>query len=270
MEIDKEKNVREYHIMHELLTKVEAPCMGKWFLEYRECFAMNLEEEENFEIDQRLSDQLFSLKWSLRDETAYFEYYKELDDAPMARIDATVPIKCTILTQTSIKQTDYTMPIAISYSDRFPEIDVLFSSWSAYHQKQSTSVNGPFTHENPCEYHTFWPDIGNIFYTFQKENRTYLFIKSGDGGGSGEFRYTIFVNKVGNHSFQPIMDSPGTNSLPPSYLIGYNKDAKQTTLQRISILDQYKNQPFVYKVYFEDSRRWIVSAIGKLLESSFE
>lgn len=84
MEINKEIDPREYHAMHDLLTKVETPCMGKWFREYRECFISNLEQgERNLKIDQKSRDQLSSLKRSIRDKIVYFEYYKELDDAPL-------------------------------------------------------------------------------------------------------------------------------------------------------------------------------------------
>ena len=51
------------------------------------------------------------------------------------------------------------------------------------------------------------------------------------------------------------MASPGTNGLPPSYIVGYNQNTKQLAVEKISILDQNKNQPFVYKVYLEDERR---------------
>jgi hypothetical protein len=270
MEISKDENTREYRIMHALLTTVEAPCMGKWFLEYRECFTENLEKEEkNFEIDQILGDHLFLLKWSLSGEIAYFRYYQELDDAPMIAYSSNENVWCTIVGSIVLSENNHPFPVVLSYSDSLKEWNTLSLLWFSS-QKSYTGSRDSFTHENPCEYHTFWPDIGNIFYAFQKENRTYLFIKSGDGGGSGEFVYTVFVNEWNNNIFQPIIISWWTNGVSPFHFISYSDNGQQTHIKRISILDRYKNQPFVYEVYFEDNRRWVVSAIGKLLESSLK
>lgn len=270
MEIRKDENAREYHIMHTLLTKAEAPCMGKWFLEYRECFTENLEKEErNFEVDRILGDKFFSLKWSLRSEIASFRYYQELDDALMVIYSDNENVWCTIVGSIILSENNHQFPVVLSYSDSLKEWDVLSLLWFSS-QKSYTGSRDSFTHENPCVYHTFWPDIGNIFYAFQKENRTYLFIKSGDGGGSGEFAYTVFVNEWNNNIFQPIIRSWWTNGVSPFHFISYSDNGQQTHVKRMSILDEYKNQPFVYEVYFEDERRWIVSAIRGLLGNSLE
>ncbi|MBC7503680.1 hypothetical protein H7169_01815 [Candidatus Gracilibacteria bacterium] len=118
-------------------------------------------------------------------------------------------------------------------------------------------------HENPCIGATFGPDTGNIFYTWRTDTLQFFWVKDADGGGSGDFSYTIFSHPIGSREFIPIGQFFAWNGIVP-FVQDINTGGGASQIGH-SIIEAKKNELFLYTKYTENKRTGSINTIKEIL-----
>lgn len=265
---------KEYPILYDILTRSEKPCIWKDFVGYRECFLIGLwkEQEEIVKNTQMYNHEkefiynnIALFEHSLRQEVSYLEFYKEIDDLP------TVSFKednsdCRLAWYRAFDQGSFTWQhVTLSYLTSQRKLSQIFLKAENFDPK---SLSWVLLHENPCKWNTWWPDPWYIFHFSEAWKNQYFFIKTADGGWSGDFNYTIYHNHgvTWEEKYTPIATFPAFSWFTPTPQIVANEEWNAITMKHRKIMEEFKNRPFQYITLFEDRRMGYIYQIARILD----
>ena len=251
----------------DILTRSEKPCIGKDFIGYRECFLKGLfDVRKEYQITEKL-DSIFSIfSMSIAEEITSFSLYKEVDDLSSMWVWAK-KWECRLSWYRIFDQGAFTgQSVVISYWSSQKELANILSKSQ---NLSSKSLSGILLHENPCEWYTWWPDNWNIFYFSQIWENQYFFIKTSDGGWSGDFNYTIFWNhnerSIRENNYSPIATFPAYSWFTPIPQIIRDGQGNNVGMKHKEIIKEFKNRPFLYITLFENQRAGYIYQIVEIL-----
>lgn len=267
---------------YNLLNWVESRCVGSDFEEFRVCLIeWLLEVRDEFDkVTNRWRD-IDTYIDTIRRELTYMDHYKVLDNQPM-------PLeyyKGSLWDEDQLAKSCYSvMTGSVSYSgwSYYPDVVntipiVLWFQNTAYDELVSIFPSWSDAREIPLsreEYHcgwvTFWPGYGTIFYVLEESDTVYLFIKDADGGGSGDFSYSIFAYKKNTHKFIHLWSFHAYSGIIPLPLIRNDENGEPISSSRSMILSTYRNRTFLYTSYIYIPMNNITKGILNLLEKSIQ
>lgn len=256
-----------YPTIYTILTSSEKPCMWRDFEGYRECFIKNLGDvQKNYQITEKLDNALSIFSMSLAEEISSIDLYTEIDALPILWIQD-IGWTCMISWYRIFDQGAFTgQSVVLSYWNSQKELSRIFSKSQNLKPK---SLSWILLHENPCESYTWWPDVGNIFYFKRVWGNNYLFIKTSDGGGSGDFNYTIYWNhnewKIRENEYKPIATLPAYSWFTPIPRTMRDEEWDEVAMLHRNIIEEFKNQPFQYITEFENQRTGYIYEIRDIL-----
>ncbi len=248
-------------------------CEWKEYIEYRNCMISKLESWRAQEIHTSRTDELARiLIQSLKEEIDLKDIYTVVDGAPYLPMQYTGESnKCHIITSKDIREpwSEYGKWIILSYLDTYSwSIEIIKEPETVYLPQWDLLRNNGWTeefrwHENPCIGATFGPDAGNIFYTWRTDTLQFFWIKDVDGGGSGEFSYTIFAHPIGSREFRPIGQFFAWSGIVP-FVQDINTGGGTSRVQH-SIITKKKNEAFLYTMYTENKRTGVIDTLKEIL-----
>lgn len=239
--------------------QIQNTCFEKDFLSYRKCFIDALTEEYHSIIYTSQQEEFYqTFLGSLKKEMEYYPYYRELArmDYP-SRERFSIDNKDCYIVGTGSYRTEYVWKISetstdiqLSYSSEEREnLLQMFPSWKDAYVYDTASFTGSYYDpNNPCLFRTFWPAYWNIIFTRVVWDVLFLFIKVNEWAWSGEFNYSVFVFNKDSRQYINIGSFWAWGGIIPF------QDNLNLEEEKISPLDIYKNQPFLYYSFFEDRR----------------
>lgn len=257
----------EYPMVYEIISRSEKSCIWKDFIGYRECFIKNLvDSQKNYQITEKLDNILSIFRMSLAEEISSIDLYKEIDMLRVFWIQ-NIGWTCIIGWYRTFDQGAFTgQSVVLSYWDSQKELSHTLSKSRNLKPK---SLSWILLHENPCEFHTWWPDVWHIFYFSQVWKNNYFFIKTSDGWWSGDFNYTVYWNhtewKNHENEYKPIATFPAYSWLTPIPQIMRDEEWSEVAMLHRNIIEEYKNQPFQYVTEFENQRTGYIYQIVSIL-----
>lgn len=241
------------------LIEIQERCEGEDFVEYRECFLKGMQETQGSLIHNSQEQEFFEVFWhTLQREIEYYTYYQELDDMdyPEDEVFSLEEKDCYIVSTWWFRSeymwtiSEHSIPIVVSYNTNDRDSLIwAFPSWSSatIYDTKSFSWYG-FDPDYPCMYRTFGPSYGNIVHTETIWDNLYIFIKVNEWAWSGEFYYSVFIYNLTSHTHTNIWWFWAWSGIIP---FSYNLNMER---QKTSLIEAYKNQPFLYYQVFENKR----------------
>lgn len=264
-----------YSKMYDILTHSEKSCVWKDFIWYRECFFLNLEEEQqklisNTKLYDHEKETIYNktslLIHSLKKEITFINLYRELDMAPSLWWWESNRWWCSLAWYRIFNQDFFATgsSVVVSYWNSEKELWRIFANSE---NLTPASLSWILHHENPCEWYTWWPDVWHIFYFTQVWKNQYFFIKTSDGAWSGDFNYTIFHNHgiTWGKSYTPIASFPAYAWITPFPRFVRDSNWNEVSILHKNIMQEFINQPFYYITLFEDKRTDYINQIGNIL-----
>lgn len=264
-----------YPIIYDILTRSEKLCIWKDYVWYRECFLVYLSEEQkkiinNTKMHNHEKETIYNsidlFEYSLRQEISFLELYREVDS--LASLWAWEDnSKCRLAWYRTFGQDFFITgsSVVLSYHSSQKELSHILSKSQDLNPK---SLSWMYIHENPCGFYTFWPDAWNIFYFSQVWKNQYFFIKTSDGGWSGEFHYTIYHNHgfTGEEKYTPIATFPAYGWATPFPQIMRDEEWNEVGMIHYEIITEFRNLPFQYMTLFEAKRTGYIYQIARMLD----
>lgn len=263
-----------YPMVYDILTRSEKLCIWKDFIWYRECFLVYLWEEKKKIIyntnmynheKETIYNNIALFEHSLRQEISFLKLYWEIDS--LASLWAWEDISgCRLAWYRTFDQGAFTgQNVVLSYRDSQKKLSHILSKSKNLNPK---SLSWVLRHENPCESHTWWPDDGHIFYFSEVWKSQYFFIKTSDGGWSGDFNYTVYHNHgiTGEEKYTPIATFPAFYWFTPIPQIIRDEEWNAVGMKHRKILEEFKNRPFQYITLFENRRTGYIYQIAGILD----
>ncbi len=248
-------------------------CEWKEYSEYRYCLIGKLESWRSYWMYTSRTDDLARIMiQSLKEEIELKNIYAVVDSAPYLPMQYTGESnKCHIIASKDIRKpwSEYGKWIILSYLDEYSwSIIPLRAPETVYLPQGDLLKNNGWTeefrwHENPCIGFTFGPDAGNIFYTWRTDTLQFFWLKDADGGGSGDFSYTIFAHPIASREFRPIGQFSAWSGIVP-FVQDINTGGGTSQIQH-SIITKKKNEAFLYTMYTENKRTGVIDTLKEML-----